>query len=244
MLFLVFEGNDSWEVESLEMTINETNHGHCCPYSFSEIKYTVQLQRLSEYEMFYIFAPCCILTLLSLLSFCIPSESGERVGFVTTLLLSLMVYLLVVPDSLPASSKQIPILGIIIMMTLVIISLVLLSTIAVLVCFHRTDEPPKWLRVLVSKKGSSPRATPVQVLQVETESKDHISMNAVQAAFGLSGKQQPSNKHTPTTEHVDQAVSQHNLWQEISIKLDKIFFVLYFLAGSIGYMIIIIPARI
>lgn len=231
------KGNSNWKVESFKYSVNETDHGDCCPYKFSQISYSMKIRRLFGYQMFYVFAPCCILTILSMFSFLIPSESGERIGFVTTLLLSLMVYLLVVPDSLPVSSKEIPILGIIIMATLVIISFVLLATIIILICFFRTDIPPKWLRCLTSKKHSYRESTPVKV-QVDSQ-KESFSLRAVPPGFDtINGSEEiPAKLSTPEEprQNTSEQVSGEVMWQDISRKLDAIVFWIFVLASAISY---------
>ncbi|KAK3755630.1 hypothetical protein QZH41_017619, partial [Actinostola sp. cb2023] len=155
------DGNSNWEIDrDIKVSVNETDRGNCCPYTFSQVKYSIKLTRLYSYQLFYIFAPCAILAILTLLSFWIPPESGERIGFVTTLLLSLMVFLLVVPESLPVSSEAIPVLGVIVMVTLVLISFVLLATIIVVACFFATGTPPSYLKFLRSKSVYSERPVP------------------------------------------------------------------------------------
>ena len=66
------------------------------------------------------------------ISFAIPCESGERIGFCITVLLAMSVYLLLVADSVPKTSDQIPVLGVNFILTFVEIFLALISTIIVI----------------------------------------------------------------------------------------------------------------
>lgn len=229
------DGNENWEVDSQNVEVGESDRGDCCPYSFSNIKYTLNIRRLFQYQLFYIFAPCLILTILSLVSFWIPSESGERIGFVTTLLLSLMVYLLVVPESLPVSAKEIPILGVVIMCTLIIISLVLLATIIVLILFHRTKPPSYWNRCLLSL-ASRPR-TPIIAMEMDPH-KSQTTLRAVHPNLT------PVETNPPTPEKHELSHPDYGpVWQEVSYKLDKILFVVFVIGSIIIFLAVIFIDR-
>lgn len=49
---------------------------------------------------------------LSLLSFFLPSEAGERITLVITNMLALTVFMLIVADILPATSEVVPLISI------------------------------------------------------------------------------------------------------------------------------------
>ena len=72
-----------------------------------------------------------MLTFLQI-SFAVPCESGERIGFCITILLAMAVYLLLVADAVPKTSDQIPILGTYFILSFVEIFMALISTIAIL----------------------------------------------------------------------------------------------------------------
>ncbi len=55
--------------------------------------------------------PCLMLSLLDLLVFCLPPESGEKVSLGITVLLSFSVFLLVIADNVPQTSETAPLLG-------------------------------------------------------------------------------------------------------------------------------------
>ena len=49
---------------------------------------------------------------LSLLSFFLPSEAGERITLVITNMLALTVFMLIVADILPATSEVVPLISV------------------------------------------------------------------------------------------------------------------------------------
>ena len=51
-------------------------------------------------------------SVLSLLSFFLPSEAGERITLVITNMLALTVFMLIVADILPATSEVVPLISV------------------------------------------------------------------------------------------------------------------------------------
>ena len=61
--------------------------------------------------MFNLILPCALLTGVALLSFYMPSESGEKVTLGITTLLSMTVFLMVIGESMPPTSEKLPLIG-------------------------------------------------------------------------------------------------------------------------------------
>ncbi len=69
------------------------------------------MRRKPLYYVMNIMLPCLMLSLLDLLVFCLPPESGEKVSLGITVLLSFSVFLLVIADNVPQTSETAPLLG-------------------------------------------------------------------------------------------------------------------------------------
>ena len=69
--------------------------------------------------------PTIILSLLSVLVFILPSDAGEKIGFSTTILLSLVVFLQMLGDATPPTSDDsaTPIVALFSMFSMVLIML-------------------------------------------------------------------------------------------------------------------------
>ena len=68
----------------------------------------------SRQPMFYILniiIPCLIMSLMSILLFCLPIESGEKASFGITVLLSYTVVLMMVNDIVPRGGMSLPIIS-------------------------------------------------------------------------------------------------------------------------------------
>ena len=83
----------------------------CCPEPYPSVKYALVIERKAMFYILNILFPSLLLTLMSLLSFAIPSEAGEKVSFVMTLMLALAVFQLMIADSVPPSAETLPIIS-------------------------------------------------------------------------------------------------------------------------------------
>ena len=69
------------------------------------------LERKARYTILNVLIPIILLSLMDLLVFWLPPESGEKVSLGITVLLSFSVFLTVVDERLPRTSDNVPILS-------------------------------------------------------------------------------------------------------------------------------------
>lgn len=231
-----FVSSGDWDIKQIDSKIDLTDHGDCCPFEFSEVVYTLYMTRKPLYHLFYLTLPSSLLMILALTSFFIPVESGERVGFVTTILLAMIVFLLLIPSFLPETSDGVPMLGIGLQATMIIISLVLFANIFVLKVFFMEGTPPESVQNLFTfcrcKKGKAVQrihTSNVDVQPTPPVIKLRASMNAIELS-----EQTAQRKTTPSGwEEKGEEIT----WQKVSVKLDHIFFVIFFLVSVLTYII-------
>ncbi len=85
----------------------------CCPDdSYIRITYTIYLRRRPFYYFFNLLVPCSLIGFLAILGFTLPPESGEKLPLGATILFSLIVFLNMISESMPANSDAVPLLGI------------------------------------------------------------------------------------------------------------------------------------
>jgi len=132
--------NGEWTIDNIQV-INTISEIRCCG-EYSIAKYKITLTRKPAFILIYLAPPSVILVLLAMISFLIPIESGERIGFTTTILLAFMVFQLMMPEYLPKTSDQQPILGLLVTVSMFLIAWVLVITIIILACYHREGTPP------------------------------------------------------------------------------------------------------
>lgn len=71
----------------------------------------VQMRRKPLFYVFNMILPCLLITLVALLGFYIPNDSGEKVSMGITTLLSMTVFLMLVTESMPPTSDVLPLVG-------------------------------------------------------------------------------------------------------------------------------------
>ena len=133
--------NGYWTLRSIAIKTKDDDHGQ----NFREVVVSFFIGRRPTYFVLFSFVPCMIIGMLILVSFLIPAESGERIGLCSTILLAVSVYLLVVTEQLPEQSDTLPLIGVYYIVIMFEIGLALAATVLVLMAYHGTSEPPKFL---------------------------------------------------------------------------------------------------
>ena len=113
----------------------------------SSVTFTIILARKPQYVIINAILPILFLCLLNVLVFLLPAESGERMSFAITALLSIAVFMTIVSNTIPKSSDPLPLIAYFLMTDLIISSLVSVCTVWNLRLFHKSDEDPvpQWL---------------------------------------------------------------------------------------------------
>uniref|UniRef100_A0A1I8G3V5 Neur_chan_LBD domain-containing protein n=1 Tax=Macrostomum lignano TaxID=282301 RepID=A0A1I8G3V5_9PLAT len=129
---------------------------------YPDIKFHIVIQRRTLYYLFNIIFPCLWLTVLSLLSFWLPPDSGEKITLGITVLLAFSVFMLLIAENMPATSEFVPLIacpvriaGIYLTVTMSTTSLSIVLTVFVLHLHHigPNDKPlPRWLRRFLFKR--------------------------------------------------------------------------------------------
>ena len=88
-----------WEILNTQVNVNAKSRG------FPEINVALWLKRRTDYYISSLIIPMFSITLLMGFVFLLPPVSGERVGFITTVSLSYIVFLTIIQDKLPESSE-------------------------------------------------------------------------------------------------------------------------------------------
>jgi hypothetical protein len=76
-----------------------------------QVVFTLQLDRLPMYYMIKLMLPTFLLTILNVAMYWLPLESGERISFGVTLILSHFVNLGLIDNYVPVSSTEQALLG-------------------------------------------------------------------------------------------------------------------------------------
>ncbi|KAL4234598.1 hypothetical protein ACF0H5_006239 [Mactra antiquata] len=97
----IYEENGEWalidtHIENKELDDASTN-----------VQFTFYLKRRTLYYCLNIYLPLMLLSAMNILSFKLPANSGERIGYCVSLLLTFVVFLNMISDAMPKVSLQV-----------------------------------------------------------------------------------------------------------------------------------------
>ncbi|XP_052826361.1 neuronal acetylcholine receptor subunit alpha-7 [Octopus bimaculoides] len=143
-----FIRNGEWKLIAVPGSRNVVKYD-CCPQIYLDATYTIHIRRRTLYYGFNIIIPCVLISALSLLLFILPPDAGEKISLGVTILLSLMVFLLLVAETMPPTSDAVPLIGVYFACIMVTCSVSVVLTVWVLNYHHRSPEThtmPDWVR--------------------------------------------------------------------------------------------------
>lgn len=140
--------NTEWEVVEAPFTKVVEYYG-CCPHPFPSLTVHIRIRRRALFYLTNLVIPCGVIAILASLAFFLPSDNGERISLVVTVLLSLTVYMLIVSETMPPTSDVVPLIGKFYISTMVLIALTLVAVCITLNCCEKEARMPQWLRRLL-----------------------------------------------------------------------------------------------
>ncbi|KAK7494915.1 hypothetical protein BaRGS_00013794 [Batillaria attramentaria] len=207
--------NGEWELMSSRVwkTLMGTPDGSLYPH----IHYEVTIRRRPSLLALTVLLPVVVLAGINVFVFTIPSESGERLSYAITALLSFGVFMSFILESMPSSTETLSIVAVNMSCLLVLSAVYVLCCILSLRLFHRDDHKhpvPKslqtvivWLEVLVCL--DPPSRNKVHVIQVDNAKEDKSK------GIKLVTRKWRHDAYTDPAEMT---------WRRVSRTLDKLFF--------------------
>ncbi|XP_069108110.1 acetylcholine receptor subunit alpha-like [Argopecten irradians] len=246
--FTYFKENGEWRYISYTTSDRDKGRGG---NSFSTVSYHLVFKRRPVYHVLNTLTPTMLLAFLSCMAFKLPPESGERIGFSLTVLLSYAVYLTLVADNIPTTSVNTSLLSVYLVFILALGMASVVLTILVLECHHsdpETEVPPWLLKIITiltvitfqQRKGQSH-------LCCYSRKRNNIGSMEI-----TKEKHQSPNKDAKTMDEVhdvkDTITNLSYTWLEVGYLMDKSFLRMFLvtvlfvtvgllLALSIGYAI-------
>lgn len=93
------------------LSYSEALKYECCPTEYPFVMFIIHIRRRTLYFIFNLVFPCILISMMSILGFCLPPDSGEKIGLEITTLLSIMFFLQLLTTIVPESSISIPKIG-------------------------------------------------------------------------------------------------------------------------------------
>lgn len=146
-----FYQSHEWDIMSVPARRNvEFKNPHESEF-YPDITFNITLRRKTLFYTCNLIIPCVGLSFLTVLTFYLPSESGEKISLCISILLSLTVFVLLLNDLIPPTSLVVPLIGKYLLFTIILVTLSILVTVVVLNIHFRspsTHVMPKWARRL------------------------------------------------------------------------------------------------
>ena len=126
----------------------------CCPEPYPDITFNITIRRKTLFYSVNLIVPCVGISFLTVLTFYLPSDSGEKISLCVSILLSLTVFFLLLAELIPPTSIVVPLIGKYLLFTMILVTLSILVTVIVLNIHFRspnTHTMPAWVRYVFLK---------------------------------------------------------------------------------------------
>ena len=114
----------------------------CCPEAYHDITYTIKLRRRTVYYLYNVIGLCLICASMSIVSFTLPTGSGEKITLGVAIMLFLMMFATMVAKMLPVSDAM-PLVGIYFNAIMIMVAVSLGSTMMIVNYHNRHRDMPK-----------------------------------------------------------------------------------------------------
>jgi hypothetical protein len=128
----LFSEHGTWEIMDKKLKTFLTS-------GVSFVSIDIKMKRRPTFAVINIILPMVFMVVLNLLVFVLPVESGERLSYSITVLLAIAVFLTLVGDNLPKTSKPTAMLSYFLLGDLILSSLICFFVIIGLSFYHKED---------------------------------------------------------------------------------------------------------
>ena len=132
-----FTENGEWDVLSITTTDSIV---YLDGQQYCRVHFIFELRRRPLYHILNTLLPVILMASLTIFVFKLSAESGERIGMSLTVLLAYAVYLTLISENIPRTSKSVSILSIYLTFILALSALSVILTIFVLDVYFKSDD--------------------------------------------------------------------------------------------------------
>ncbi|XP_060603873.1 acetylcholine receptor subunit beta-type unc-29-like [Ruditapes philippinarum] len=220
--------------ENGEWKLGTTNVSTYANGQISIIQFDINFVRRSEFFVVNVIVPIACLSFLNCLSFAIPIQSGERLSYSVTILLSFAVFMTLVSDNIPKTSAPMSLLCYFLMLLFsgsVMIMICVMVNMRVFYTDHASKISPAYIRFTKLLKCCT---------NEENSKSQHDKDNCIYYKNNIN--RSPS----ASISHLEQDPIEHVTWQDVSHAFDRLGFVIflvYFIGLSAGMVLYISRAK-
>ncbi|KAK3778453.1 hypothetical protein RRG08_014080 [Elysia crispata] len=149
-----FTRNGQWDINNMSITTVLENIGF---EEKSAVLISFSVRRKPTFLVISTLLPIVFLSLLNLLVFVIPVDSGEKISYGITVLLALSVFMSIMSSMLPWSSESMPLLISYIFILMAISVLTVVDSIVIVGLHHMEEKEEKSQKVKANFKAALPK---------------------------------------------------------------------------------------
>ncbi|XP_022083141.1 neuronal acetylcholine receptor subunit alpha-10-like [Acanthaster planci] len=143
----IFAKNGVWNLIRVDTTREKVKYV-CCEHPYTQVIYELTFQRASLAYIFSILIPSILLAMLTLMVFCVPPASGEKISLGMTNLLAFVLFQQLIAGNMPPIGDETPILTMFIFCMVVVGCASIFASVYVLCLFNTYQEKLVTQRVI------------------------------------------------------------------------------------------------
>nr|XP_043886417.1 neuronal acetylcholine receptor subunit alpha-5 isoform X2 [Solea senegalensis] len=249
--------NGEWEIVKATGSRGVRTDGSS---SYPTITYFFIIRRLPLFYTLFLIIPCIGLSFLTILVFYLPSNGGEKISLCTSVLVSLTVFLLVIEEIIPSSSKAIPLIGEYLVFTMIFVTLSIVITVFAINIHHRSSSTHHGMAPWV-RKIFLHRLPKLLCMRSHADRYAATGVAGTGGALGLGMRKDSVPELTPplyTKHHLQAAldsiryITMHVVkenevrevvqdWKFVAQVLDRMFLWAFLLVSILGSALLFIP---
>ncbi|XP_065121164.1 neuronal acetylcholine receptor subunit alpha-5 isoform X2 [Paramisgurnus dabryanus] len=252
--------NGEWEIVKATGSRRLRTDG---TFFYPSITYSFIIRRLPLFYTLFLIIPCIGLSFLTVLVFYLPSNGGEKISLCTSVLVSLTVFLLVIEEIIPSSSKVIPLIGEYLVFTMIFVTLSIVITVFAINIHHRSSSThhnmAPWVRriflhhlpkLLCMRSHVDRYASAVGSLRAESTEREGLGygkglghettplLNAEHSLRAALESIRYITLHVVKENEVREVVQD---WKFVAQVLDRVFLWAFLLVSVLGSALLFIP---
>lgn len=191
--------------------------------NFTELEFTFVLVRKPLFHLYSTVLPILILSILNMVCFMVPIESGEKIGMTLAIFLSFAVFITLISEMAPRSGENVFIFGVFMVVHLLMSGLTILLEVIVLNIYHKPkDMKMKAMYIWLFKKLCNQEKK-----TIVKEKASIIGEVLVQITNGSTlwwnKEARHQNNHAGNKNEVEAEREEPEDWQKLATGLDNVF---------------------
>ncbi|OWA51487.1 Acetylcholine receptor subunit alpha-L1 [Hypsibius exemplaris] len=217
--------NGEWELQSISVE-RTTNFYDSFPTAFPHVTFKLVIRRKVLYYVYNVIFPTVMMSVMTLLVFVLPPDSGEKIALGIIELLAFSVSILKIAEKLPETSDSVSLIDIYLTFVTAMASLSVMMTVVVITVDWRQPERypvPEWVkRVFLGKVA--------HFICIKT---DHNSYRRKESYGFVPDEPRP-------LQSAGSPRCSPNEWRQVAQVMDRCFFLSFSVATAVATIVLLV----